>query len=510
MQSQKRKIQTALDGDVISPKAIGLGLRTEHFNYLLKSPEVRVGWFEAITENFLNTAGAPLHVLTRIRERYPVALHGVALSIGSTDGVRTEYLKRVKVLAERIEPFQISDHCCFSRSGTKQYHELLPLPLTFAMAAQTIRNIEKVQSYLKRPLVLENISAYAEFAHNEMSEPEFLNFVAEKSGCKLLLDINNIYVNAANFRFNARRFVRGIDPRHVAQYHLAGFSDLTTHLFDTHAEKIHNPVLRLYREARYHIGERPVSLERDDRIPSFKTLEREILRAAALTPLAMPAKFAAGIPAYPKPPRTQSNLRRETLWQRTFYTRTSEQHERSAGELTSRGVQRVYRNAYDIRLAAALREKFIRLAALMPEKAFSTLSKKYIARFSSREEDLGQYGEKMPTLVPQALKRAARADLLRYRLHGLELGPRLTDLFTPKVRLGAAALLPGKPATLFYREGFHVAETQLTPAEFDLLEKLQKPARLQTLLARVEKEKRLPAESVERLFRILGLPGILV
>jgi uncharacterized protein (UPF0276 family) len=514
MQGEKGKIQTAIDGDVISAKLIGLGLRTEHFPYLLQNPETQIGWFEAITENFLNSEGAPLHVLTQIRERYPVALHGVALSIGSVDGVRLEYLKKIKTLAERIEPFQISDHFCFSRFGRRQYHELLPLPLTFAMAKQTVLNIEKVQSYLKRPLVLENISAYAEFPHNELGEPEFLNFIAEKSGCKLLLDINNIYVNAANFRFNARRFVGGIDPRHVAQYHLAGFTDLGTHLFDTHAEKIHNPVLRLYREARHHIGERPVSLERDDRIPAFKILEREIVRTAALKPIPMPEKFSqTTAPLYPPVKKFSANLKRERVWQRGIYTRAPQKNEKSAGELTVRGVQRVYRNAYAIRLGTALNEKFTGLASLMPEKKFNTLIKTYIAKFPSTEEDLGQYGGKMPKLLAKQprLRDTARADLARFELHAVCLPAKLSDPFSKKVTLSRAAkLLPGKPARLLYRDRFAVADTQLNSAEYDFMRSLLKPIRLNTLIAVAETEKRLSAESVRRLFRILGLPGILV
>ena len=509
-------------------QGVGLGLRTGHFNHLLKTPRTKIDWFEAITENFINTEGAPLAVLAKLRETYPIALHGVALSIGSVDGVRLPHLKKIKRLAERIEPFQISDHLCFARFSSRQYHELLPLPLTFAMAKRVIANIDKVQTFLGRPLVLENISAYASFPQNEMAETEFLNFIADASGCKLLLDINNIYVNAANFRFNARRFLLGIDPRHVAQYHLAGFSDLGTHLFDTHAEKIHNPVLRLFREAKHHIGERPLSLERDDRIPAFQVLEREILRTAALTAVSMPGKFSAGAsPQYPAGGKAGDNLRREKLWQKTLYTRVPTKAEKSAGTLTPRAVQKVYRNAYEIRLTGALQEKFIRLAQAMPRAAFLNLCKKYVAAAASTEEDLGEYGATMPRFVAKQMPQhrylpdLARLDLMRYKLHQLAPGAQLTQPFAKKVSLTQAIRLwhgetgprrgksaPGNYLAL-YRDHYAVKELLLQKAEFDFLRSLQKPVFLLKRLAVAEKEKRLSAAAVKRLFRILGLPGIL-
>lgn len=508
-------------------RGVGLGLRTGHFNYLLKNPRTRIDWFEAITENFINTEGAPLAMLTKLRENYRIALHGVALSIGSVDGMRLQHLKKVKRLAERIEPFQISDHLCFSRFGNRQYHELLPLPLTFAMAKQVIQNIDKAQTFLRRPLVFENISAYAEYPHNEMHEAEFLNFVARKSGCKLLLDINNIYVNAANFRFNARRFLLGIDPRHVAQYHLAGFTDLGTHLFDTHGEKIHSPVLRLFREAKHHIGERPLSLERDDRIPAFPVLEREIVRTAALAAAPMPDKFAAGEkPRYPAQ-ATAGNLRAETLWQKTIYTRPPVSGEKSAGELTARGVQQVYRNAYEIRLTEALREKFLRLSGALTGKAFAALCRKYVAQVISTEEDLGEYGMEMPRFLARIMPRKkylrdlAALDLMRYRLHTVAPGVRLGDPFAKKVSLTRAITLwqgektpqrgksGGVSFAVLYRDHYAVKEQSLKKAEFDFLRSLQKPVSLRARLAAAERENRLPAVAMKRLFRILGLPGIL-
>lgn len=494
---------------------IGLGLRARHFNYLLKHDEPQVGWFEAITENFINGEGAPLHVLTKIRERHPIALHGVALSIGSVDGVRKEHLRKIKSLAERIDPFQVSDHFCFSRFGRRQYHELLPLPLTEAMASRVIANIDYVQTFLSRPLVLENISAYTAYPRNEMGEAEFLNYVAEKSGCKLLLDINNIYVNAANFRFNARRFLLTIDPRHVAQYHLAGFTDLGTHLFDTHGEKIHAPVLTLFREARNHIGERPVSLERDDHIPHFRALRNEMIRTASLKPKAMPAKFiSAQRPAYPTVAKYPRGLKGEAQWQRTIFVRIPGKTELAAGHLTPRGVQRVYRTGHELRLEEALADKFSGLRKHVGEKSFAGIARRYIAATVSRDEDLGMYGKTLPGYLEKAEKADladhARLDLVRFELFHLRLPQTRPDIFSQKVSLSPAIRILAKPEPMaVYREGFSVREYALTRAELAFLTALRSPAKIALLLEHAEKEKKLSATSVKRLFRILGLPGIL-
>lgn len=494
---------------------IGLGLRARHFNYLLKNPQTKINWFEAITENFINSEGAPLYVLKKIREQYPVALHGVALSIGSADGVRMEHLRKIKALADQVEPFQVSDHLCFSRSGRRQYHELLPLPFTEAMARSLIENIDRVQNFLSRPLVLENISAYARYPLNEMGEAHFLNYVAQKSGCKLLLDINNIYVNAANFRFNARHFLLAIDPRHVAQYHLAGFTDLGTHLFDTHAEKIHAPVLTLYREAKFHIGERPVSLERDDKIPHFRALQNEIIRTAALKKKEIPARFRKTVvPAYPALVDPQRSLKREIIWQRTVFDRTPGKSELAAGYLTPRGVQRVYYTGYRLRLTEALEDKFSRLRKHMGKSHFAALARQFIAATPSTDEDLGMYGQTLPGYLRKTGKPVlagyARLDITRFELFHLKLPKAVTGILSRKVTLSPAIRVLAKPApVVLYREAFAVRERQLTGAELAFLSALKKPIKITALLERAERENRLSAASVKQLFRILGLPGLL-
>ncbi|GAB4426553.1 MAG: hypothetical protein OHK0011_08140 [Turneriella sp.] len=520
---------------------IGLGLRTEHFNYLLKKPKTGIGWFEIITENFTDTGGAPLYVLEQLRKDYPIAFHGVSLSIGSVNGVSLRHLQRIRELSERIEPFQISDHFCFARFGDRQYHELLPLPRTQAMAERVISNISKVQEFLKRQLVLENISAYLEYPHNEMSEAEFINYVAAKSGCGVLLDINNVYVNAANFRYNARRAILSFDPKHVVQYHLAGFTDLDTHLFDTHAENVHAPVRQLFRETRHHLGERRFSVERDDKIPTFKRLERETLSLAALSPRPMPRRFVSTAPAYLPlgELRRQKNLKPETDWQRRIYEKDGAKGERSAGSLTVKAARRVYRNAYAIRFTGALRDKFKHLADFLPEPALGRLFAAYVKDTPSVHEDLGAYGASLPDFLQKKLPQrtyladVARLDLLRYELFHRTVRPAKKDILREKVRLQGACLwqsnytlfaaarhgrlhkVAGKPRAkaqyaIVYRKAFAVHECILSGAQYFLAAALAKGARIPALLHRAEAKGTITAAEIQQLFEVLGLEGVLV
>ncbi len=537
------------------PNLVGLGLRTEHFNYLLDRPQTEIGWFEAITENFIDTEGAPLHVLTEIRKDYPVALHGVALSIGSVDGVSLDHLKKIKALAERIEPFQISDHFCFSRFQSEEYHELLPLPLTFNMAERVVQNIDKVQNYLGCALSLENISAYLEYPENEMGEAEFLNSIAKKSGCRILLDVNNIFVNATNFRFNARRFLRQIDPTHVSSYHIAGFTDMGTHLFDTHGAKIAPEVLTLYREARALIGDRPVSLERDTAIPKFRVCEKEIVRAQNLSPQDMPSRFSTTRPLYPSAVGTKTgslkqhkssrgvrgakkNLTKETRWQKNIYSIKLSGAQRAAGTLTFAAAQKVYRTAHAIRHTQALEEKFYLLKTLVGERAFTRITKSFREKYKSTTPDLGRYGDKMPLFLAREIAKKkyladlARLELARYQLFCQGLGGAIENPLEKKIKLSAACYLwkssfalfdathktklqlkrsPAKAAQylLLYRHGFAVESLLLSSDEYLFLTYLTKPCALRPLLESVEATGALSPASTQRIFQILGLPGLL-
>jgi uncharacterized protein (UPF0276 family) len=259
----------------------GVGLRRDHFERILAAPS-RVDWFEAISENFMVEGGRPLDVLTRVRERYPVVLHGVSLSIGSSDPLDEAYLDRLASLARRFEPAWISDHLCWTSLGGHQAHDLLPLPCTEEALAHVVARVQRVQDRLGRPIALENVSSYVSYRGSTMPEWEFLAGVARRSGCGILLDLNNIYVSARNHGFDPLAYLDGVPAGHVWQFHLAGHSDKGHYLLDTHDHPVIDPVWDLYREALRRFGPVSTLIEWDERIPPFERLEEESERARAI------------------------------------------------------------------------------------------------------------------------------------------------------------------------------------------------------------------------------------
>jgi uncharacterized protein (UPF0276 family) len=253
----------------------GLGLRTEHYEAILAEPHA-IDWLEVITENYLVPGGKPLDYLERIRERFPMVMHGVSLSIGSTDPIDFEYLAAVKALAARIEPHWISDHLCWTGIEGRNVHDLLPLPYTEEALALVVARVGQVQDALGRQLLLENVSSYLTYHASEMSEWEFLREVARRADCAILLDLNNIYVSSINHGFDPLAYLQAIPKDRVRQFHLAGHSDLGGHLIDTHDHPIVQPVWDLYCAAVAHFGEVPTMIERDDNIPELGELVAEL------------------------------------------------------------------------------------------------------------------------------------------------------------------------------------------------------------------------------------------
>ncbi|MBM4003334.1 MAG: DUF692 domain-containing protein [Planctomycetes bacterium] len=258
---------------------LGVGLRSPHFRHVLEHwPDV--DWFEVISENFIDSQGRPRAVLRRVAERYPVVMHGVSLSIGSTDPLDFGYLTRLKALADEIKPAWISDHLCWTGVLGRNSHDLLPLPLNEESLLHVSGRVEAVQEFLGRPLVLENPSSYVTFATSTMSEPEFLRRLSQRTGCGLLLDLNNVYVSGRNHDWNAWDYLDQLPADRIVQFHLAGHSDLGTHCIDTHDGQVIDDVWRLYRSAYQRIeGGAATLLEWDARIPSFEQLHAEVLRA---------------------------------------------------------------------------------------------------------------------------------------------------------------------------------------------------------------------------------------
>ncbi len=260
---------------------VGVGLRTVHYEHVLNHiPEM--DWFEIVSENFMDSGGRPRYILDKIREHYPIVMHGVSLSIGSADGLDQEYLERLKALIDEVDPQLVSDHLCFSNAGGDQLHDLLPLPHTDEAIRLVVKQVKQVQDFIERPIMLENVSSYFSFKHSEMPEWEFITTIAEEAGCGILLDINNIYVNAFNHKFDPLTFINAIPPHLVGQFHLAGHSDHDTYLFDTHVGPIIEDVWKLYQVALKRFGCVSTLIEWDSHIPPFQELQDEANRAKKL------------------------------------------------------------------------------------------------------------------------------------------------------------------------------------------------------------------------------------
>jgi uncharacterized protein (UPF0276 family) len=257
---------------------IGVGLRTVHFGHIL-SQHPPVDWFEVLSENFLNTGGRPLHVLDQVVERYPVALHGVSLSIGSTDALDLAYLKELKALADRTRARWVSDHLCWTGVLGRNTHDLLPMPYTEEALRHTVARVREVSERLERPLVLENPSSYVEFAASTLTEWEFLARLAEEADCGLLLDVNNVYVSAFNHGFDPREYIAGIPADRVVQYHVAGHTNKGTHILDTHSDHALPEVWELYRLAWARTGPTATLYEWDEDIPAFEVVHAEARKA---------------------------------------------------------------------------------------------------------------------------------------------------------------------------------------------------------------------------------------
>jgi len=270
------------DGNIDRPwLGFGLGLRPEHYADVLERKPA-VDWFEVISENYLVEGGKPLHFLDHIRAHYPMVMHGVSLSIGGCDPLDFDYLAALKRLALRIEPEWISDHLCWTGIDGRNLHDLLPLPYTEEAIAQVVERIVRVQEYLGRRILLENVSSYVTYTESQIPEWEFLSAIAERADCYILLDVNNVYVSASNHAFDPLAYLDGVPPERVHQIHLAGHSHNGSLIVDTHDHPVPDPVWALYSQAIARLGPVSTMIERDDNIPPLDELLSELANARAL------------------------------------------------------------------------------------------------------------------------------------------------------------------------------------------------------------------------------------
>ncbi|GAA0303827.1 DUF692 domain-containing protein [Sphingomonas oligophenolica] len=266
---------------------LGLGLRSVHFETIL-SGEPRDLWFEAISENFMDSGGRPRAVIRAVAERYPLVLHGVSLSIGSADPLDFGYLAALKRLADEVRPAWVSDHLCWTGVNGHNSHDLLPMPLTEESLTHVVARVRQVQDYLERPLILENPSSYVRFAQSTLDEPGFLRALAEETGCGLLLDVNNVFVTCFNAGADPAAYLDAFPCDRVVQMHLAGHQDMGSHLIDTHDRPVRPEVWELFSRAWARTGGASTLLEWDDHIPDFDGCLAELRKAE---------RYMAGEPA---------------------------------------------------------------------------------------------------------------------------------------------------------------------------------------------------------------------
>jgi len=262
---------------------VGIGLRIPHYHHILENKPV-CDWFEIISENFMVDGGRPLYVLDQILEQYRVVQHGVSMYFGSVEPLNREHLRRLKKLVQRTKTPWLSDHLCWGSVDGTYSHDLLPMPYTFEAAKKTAQKIREARDFLEVPVVVENVSSYAEFHASEMSEWQFLAEVVEDADCGILLDVNNIYVSSQNHSFDPFEYVKNVPHQRVAQIHVAGHSKYEKYILDTHDHAVIDPVWQLYARAIELVGPTATLLEWDDHIPSFDEVHNEALKAKQFVP----------------------------------------------------------------------------------------------------------------------------------------------------------------------------------------------------------------------------------
>lgn len=273
--TQTNNSQSLTSQPKLANLGFGLGLRTEHYQEILNNKPA-IDWLELLSENYMVAGGKPLHFLDKICENYPVVMHGVSLSIGSTSTIDKDYLRDLRHLADRVQPAWISDHLCWTGVHGQNMHDLLPLPYTEETAKHVAERIGIVQDYLGRRILLENVSSYASYVDSTMTEWEFISLICEQADCLLLLDVNNIYVSSYNHQFDAKAFIDGVPQNRVQQIHLAGHHNYGDYIIDTHDTPVIDPVWDLYEYAISRLGQVSTMIERDANIPPLAELVQEL------------------------------------------------------------------------------------------------------------------------------------------------------------------------------------------------------------------------------------------
>ena len=407
-----------MNQNFISTQGVGAGLRSVHYP-VVTSEWPQMDWFEAISENYMDTGGRPLHILEKVREHYPIALHGTSLSIGSVDPLDPGYLTQLKKLVERIQPFIVSDHLCWCGVGGEALHDLLPLPLTGEALNHVVRRVDELQEFLGRKILLENVSTYVTYKHSTMPEWEFLTEVARRSGSGILLDLNNLYVNSFNHKFDPHEYLKNVPAKFVGQFHLAGHTDRGSYLFDTHSDRVIEPVWQLYREALQRIGPVSTLIEWDENIPAWEELAEEVARAREIyNRHPEPAtESMAGEGSLAKDPsaasRLQDDATRPPLLQTQRWMKSRIQPNEQEGLLSdpektllnpqgdASGEERmnVYASGYVARIRETLIEVYGTIRRTLGDGRFDEAAKAYAFRYPSQNYNLNFAGRHFPDFL---------------------------------------------------------------------------------------------------------------
>lgn len=393
----------------ISLLGFGLGFRAKHFPDIIEG-RPPVDWFEIISENYMNTEGRAKSRLEALKAHYPIALHGVSMSIGTVDPLNSEYLKKLKALIQWVEPAWVSDHLCWTGVAHKNTHDLLPVPYTEEALTHITQRIKEVQDYLERPLILENPSTYLEFTSSAMPEAEFIARMSADSGCGLLLDVNNVYVSCFNHRLDPKRYIDTLPLENVVQIHLSGHRNKGTHIVDTHDDHVIDEVWALYRYVIHKAGLRNTMIEWDDRIPGFDVLVAELDKARVAANFAdsfaplptLAVDFPANISNEFPPLAAQQETLQEAIFLGNSYNSCPESWIRSKPDFAPKDQLQVYINAYRLRLDEIVAEDFPVLKNALGKAAFDTLIRNYVEATPSTTFDAAKYPDAFPDFVKKA------------------------------------------------------------------------------------------------------------
>lgn len=397
----------------------GLGLRSTHYPHIFEHWP-KVDWFEIITENFMDTDGRPKRNLARIRERYPVVMHGVAMSIGTVDPINSEYMQKMKALIDWLDPAWVSDHLCWTGVAHKNTHDLLPVPYTEEALKHIVSRIRQVQDYLERPLLLENPSTYLEYNDSSMPEAEFIARMADEADCALLLDVNNVYVSCFNHRLDPKAYMDAIPMSRVAQIHLSGHTNKGTHIIDTHDDHVVDEVWALYRYAIHKAGIINTMVEWDDHIPPFDVLEAELGKARQA---AQTASEYGTLPTFTNtlPPRISNQPMayadhqhrvQEALLKGDRHDSRPDEWIRPKPDFAPKDQLQVYINAYHWRLESIVDEDYPALRYYLGDDELHALVEEYVRQTPSTWFNAAHYITPFPAFVARQMPDDVFADEL--------------------------------------------------------------------------------------------------